>query len=191
MAQRSQLEVVHRHQGLRSSRYVGRGRLWASCWPHQTRFVHHHRHQPVGFKSLKDRLERGQVRHVIAGAAHAGKFDTLAGNYSRISVGDRVTDCKAIKGLRGRKRHRRLRASTNRCCSTSPPAPPPSRSWCCTPIRAIRSGICRPCTGSGCSPANPSQHHLPEAALHASKCFFTTWTRLLRLFHRRAPCPQL
>jgi len=41
-------------------------------------------------EDLKDRLERGQVRHVIAGAAHAGKFDTLAGNYSRISVGGSV-----------------------------------------------------------------------------------------------------
>ena len=41
-------------------------------------------------EDLKDRLERGQVRHVIAGAAHAAKFDTLAGNYSRISVGGSV-----------------------------------------------------------------------------------------------------
>jgi acetyl-CoA synthetase len=41
-------------------------------------------------EDLKDRLERGQVRHVIAGAANAGKFATLAGKYSRISLGGNV-----------------------------------------------------------------------------------------------------
>jgi len=39
---------------------------------------------------LQDRLERGQVRHVIVGAANAGKFETLAGSYSRLSVGGTV-----------------------------------------------------------------------------------------------------
>jgi acetyl-CoA synthetase len=38
-------------------------------------------------EDLRDRLDRGRVRHVIAGAAHAEKFDTLAGDYSRLSVG--------------------------------------------------------------------------------------------------------
>ncbi len=36
---------------------------------------------------LRDRLERGQVRHVVAGAAHADKFAGLAGDFTRISVG--------------------------------------------------------------------------------------------------------
>ena len=36
---------------------------------------------------LTDRLERGQVRHVIAGAAHVDKFASLAGGFTRISVG--------------------------------------------------------------------------------------------------------
>lgn len=36
---------------------------------------------------LRDRLERGQVRHVIAGAAHAPKFAHLPGGYTRICVG--------------------------------------------------------------------------------------------------------
>jgi acetyl-CoA synthetase len=36
---------------------------------------------------LADRFERGKVRHVIAGAEHAGKFSTLSGDYTRIAVG--------------------------------------------------------------------------------------------------------
>ena len=48
-------------------------------------------------EDLKDRLERGQVRHVIAGAAHAWKFDTMAGNYSRISVGGSVSGWTAFE----------------------------------------------------------------------------------------------
>jgi len=48
-------------------------------------------------EDLKDRLERGQVRHVIAGVAHAGKFDTLAGHYSRISVGGSVSGWTAFE----------------------------------------------------------------------------------------------
>jgi acetyl-CoA synthetase len=36
---------------------------------------------------LRDRLERGKVRHVIAGAANAAKFDGLQGQYGRMVVG--------------------------------------------------------------------------------------------------------
>ena len=36
---------------------------------------------------LRDRLERGQVRHVVAGAAHAAKFDAVPGAYTKIAVG--------------------------------------------------------------------------------------------------------
>ncbi|WP_242342834.1 AMP-binding protein [Anaeromyxobacter terrae] len=36
---------------------------------------------------LKDRFERGKVRHVIVGEADAGKFDALPGDYTRIVVG--------------------------------------------------------------------------------------------------------
>ena len=39
---------------------------------------------------LRDRLERGRVRHVIIGAAHTAKFDTLAGDYARVCVGGAV-----------------------------------------------------------------------------------------------------
>jgi len=37
---------------------------------------------------LRDRLERGGVRHVITTSAQAGKFDPLGGDYTRICVGD-------------------------------------------------------------------------------------------------------
>ena len=36
---------------------------------------------------LQDRLDRGQVRHVIVASAHTDKFSTLAGKYTRICVG--------------------------------------------------------------------------------------------------------
>jgi acetyl-CoA synthetase len=38
-------------------------------------------------EDLRDRLDRGKVRHVIAGAANAAKFEGLDGNYGRIVVG--------------------------------------------------------------------------------------------------------
>jgi acetyl-CoA synthetase len=36
---------------------------------------------------LEDRLQRGHIRHVIAQASEAHKFETLAGDYTRIAVG--------------------------------------------------------------------------------------------------------
>ncbi len=39
---------------------------------------------------LRDRLERGQVRYVIAASAQAAKFDGIAGEHTRISVGEPV-----------------------------------------------------------------------------------------------------
>lgn len=41
----------------------------------------------VAGADLLDRLERGQVRHVVAQASEAGKFDNLPGSYTRIAVG--------------------------------------------------------------------------------------------------------
>ncbi|WP_137918914.1 AMP-binding protein [Hydrogenophaga sp. 2FB] len=41
-------------------------------------------------QDLRDRLDRGEVRHVVVGSAHAGKFEGLEGDYTRISVGDLV-----------------------------------------------------------------------------------------------------
>ena len=39
---------------------------------------------------LRDRIERGRVRHVVAASAHAAKFADVAGDYTRICVGTRV-----------------------------------------------------------------------------------------------------
>ncbi len=36
---------------------------------------------------IRDRLDRGQVKHVIVGAPNASKFEALPGSYTRLSVG--------------------------------------------------------------------------------------------------------
>ena len=38
-------------------------------------------------EDLEDRIDRGQVKHIVIGTAHTDKFEGLAGNYSRIAVG--------------------------------------------------------------------------------------------------------
>jgi len=43
----------------------------------------------VSGADLQDRLERGRVKHVIAQASEAHKFDGMAGNFTRIAVGGR------------------------------------------------------------------------------------------------------
>jgi acetyl-CoA synthetase len=49
---------------------------------------------------LRDRLDRGEVRHVVAGAAHAGAFDNLAGSYTRIAAAGRVDGWHALDDAR-------------------------------------------------------------------------------------------
>jgi acetyl-CoA synthetase len=39
---------------------------------------------------LRDRIERGQVRHVIAQVSEAHKFESIVGNYTRIAVGGKL-----------------------------------------------------------------------------------------------------
>ena len=48
-------------------------------------------------EDLRDRLDRGQVKHVIIGAAHVDKFADLAGEYTRICVGAEPAGWKAFK----------------------------------------------------------------------------------------------
>jgi acetyl-CoA synthetase len=38
-------------------------------------------------QDLRDRIERGRVRHVVAASVHAAKFEDVAGDYTRIAVG--------------------------------------------------------------------------------------------------------
>ena len=42
-------------------------------------------------EDLRDRLERGRVRHVVTASAQAAKFDTLPGDYTRVGIGEPVT----------------------------------------------------------------------------------------------------
>lgn len=46
-------------------------------------------------EDLRDRLERGRVRHVVAASAQAPKFASLAGAYTRIAVGEPVDGWRA------------------------------------------------------------------------------------------------
>ncbi|TLX56030.1 AMP-dependent synthetase [Stutzerimonas nosocomialis] len=38
-------------------------------------------------EDLRDRLERGRVRHVMVGTDHCGKFEALEGDYTRLCIG--------------------------------------------------------------------------------------------------------
>jgi acetyl-CoA synthetase len=51
----------------------------------------------LGREDLQDRLDRGVVRHVIAGAAHTDKFAAIEGDYTRISVGGPVKGWHSIE----------------------------------------------------------------------------------------------
>jgi acetyl-CoA synthetase len=50
----------------------------------------------LGADDLRDRLDRGAVRHVVAGSIHAPKFADVAGDYTRIAVGDPVPGWQAF-----------------------------------------------------------------------------------------------
>jgi acetyl-CoA synthetase len=44
----------------------------------------------LGTADLRDRLDRGNARHVVVGSADAAKFDGVPGDYTRIAVGEPV-----------------------------------------------------------------------------------------------------
>lgn len=44
----------------------------------------------LGPADLRDRVERGRVRHVLVRAADTAKFDEVPGDYTRVAVGDEV-----------------------------------------------------------------------------------------------------
>ncbi|MCQ4201944.1 isobutyrate:CoA ligase IbuL [Streptomyces sp. NPDC058783] len=45
----------------------------------------------LGPADLRDRVDRGRVKHVIARAEDTGKFDDVPGDYTRVAVGDGTT----------------------------------------------------------------------------------------------------
>src|SRR3954447_8008279 len=44
----------------------------------------------LGPRDLADRIERGQVRHVVAASADTGKYADIGGDWTRIAVGEPV-----------------------------------------------------------------------------------------------------
>jgi acetyl-CoA synthetase len=52
-------------------------------------------------EDLRDRLERGYVRHVIAAAGLTGKFDSLPGSWTRISAGETAKGWESLEGAAG------------------------------------------------------------------------------------------
>ncbi|MFD3410384.1 AMP-binding protein [Streptomyces cyaneofuscatus] len=49
----------------------------------------------LGPADLRDRVERGRVRHVLVRDADTGKFDEVPGSYTRIAVGEEVAGWRA------------------------------------------------------------------------------------------------
>ena len=108
---------------------------------------------------LRDRLDRGRARAVVASQEQVAKFSGLhAGNLVRIAVGASAshegwlpfeqTTTSPEKFTRTARPTPKIR-----CCFTSHRAPRRNQSWCGTASAAIPSADCRPCTGWACSPA--------------------------------------
>jgi acetyl-CoA synthetase len=86
---------------------------------------------------LKDRFERGRVRHLVAYAADAPKFVGLDPTVTRIAVGDAPAGWHGYDDL--------LRGDARFTAD--------GESWWSTVTRAIRSATLSPCIGSACGRA--------------------------------------
>ncbi len=119
---------------------------------------------------LVDRIARGQVRHVITDTSQLAKFGGIAGDWTRIAVGDsgraartpaartaaaRTAGTPTPTRSRGRPGSHPTASPgpETRCSSTSPRVPRPSPSWPRTRRSATRWGTCPRCTGSASSRA--------------------------------------
>ena len=95
-------------------------------------------------EDLRDRVQRGRMRHVVADAAGAARLADVPGDYTRTIVGGplpgwtdyALADAAPAEFVPDGPTPRRR--PPTRCCCTSPAAPPPSRRWCCTRRPAIR-----------------------------------------------------
>ena len=132
---------------------------------------------------LRDRLDRGRAKVVVASQDQVAKFAGLGGdNLVRIVVGatskhDGWLPFEQAASASGRRSRLTDRPTpTIRCCSISPRARRQSQSWCGTASAAIPSARCRRCSGSGLQPGDV---HLnissPGWAKHAWSCFFAPW----------------
>ena len=109
---------------------------------------------------LRDRLDRGRAKIVVATQDQVAKFSGLGGERPGPHRRRRVVDSTRAgwhtnrpRSFRKPSRRMGRPRPTIRCCCISPPAPRQSQSWCGTASAAIPSAVCRRCTGSGCSPA--------------------------------------
>ena len=111
---------------------------------------------------LVDRFARGQVRHVVASADNAGKFaDLPATTRGSPSAGQPPAGIAWTRVTTLRQHSSRMArpGRATRCCSISPRARRPSRSWSCTATRAIRSGMLSTMYWLGAEAGRrPSQH---------------------------------
>ena len=131
-------------------------------------------------EDLRDRMSRGEVKHVIAGAANTDKFADLERQLHphlrrRSAAGwlNFADSLQAPGAVHARRRDARDRPAAAVLHLRHDVA---SRSSCCTPTRVTRSATCRRCTGSACSPATSiSTSRRPGWAKHAWSCFFAPW----------------
>ena len=131
---------------------------------------------------LRDRLDRGRAKVVVASQDQVAKFSGLGGDQLiRIVVNasseedgwlafEQIVEYPESFTPHGPTK------PTIRCCCISPRARPQSQNWCGTASAAIPSAHCRRCTGSGLQPGDV---HLnissPGWAKHAWSCFFAPW----------------
>ena len=108
---------------------------------------------------LRDRLDRGRARVVVASQDQVAKFAGLGGdNLVRIVVGATSKHDGWLPFEQAASASETFAPMvrpmpTTRCCSISPRAPRQNQNWCGTASAAIPSARCRRCSGSGCSPA--------------------------------------
>ena len=153
--------VAARRPRDRDARQPGRA-VGTDARRHEARRRHHPDHDPAGPRrparpGRPRRRGLGRRRHV----ADTGKFDEVPGDYTRIgsAAARGPAAAGALAAVRGR-----AAAGVDFTPGRAHPADDTlllyftsgttsSRSWSSTPTRPTRSGTCRRCTGSACSPA--------------------------------------
>ena len=141
---------------------------------------------------LKDRFERGRVRHLVANAADAPKFDGLDPTVTRIAVGDAPAGLAQLRRSAVRTNDVLAgRADTCRpirCCCISPPARPRAPSWWSIAIESYPVGHLITMYWIG---LQPGDMHLnissPGWAKHAYSCFFAPWNAGATVFIANQP----
>lgn len=92
----------------------------------------------LGPVDLRDRVDRGRVRHVIVRDADAAKFDEVPGDYTRLAVGGEVEGWHSYTGADEQPETFEADRETD--------------AWSSTPMSRTPWGTCRRCTGSVSGP---------------------------------------